>query len=169
MNESSQETKRLLIQLAYRAQNEEGLMARVLMRYQQLEKMNDDALAAQLQTDALGLARLALCKLPVSDARFAEQVRKIATYAKADPAQIASVIRYVESMDALAQKPATQVWEETTTQPLSKWSGVVAAARDRDEIESENDTRSPSPPNVQSGDRVSEDDDVAGAGEPKDD
>lgn len=151
MSEAWQETKRLLAQLAQRAQNETGLMAPVLVRYQQLEKLNDDALAALLRTDVLGLSRLALCKKPVSDARFLEQVRQTAAYANADAAQIANLIRHVDSMDALAQKPNASLAAKTTGQVVAKWSGVVAAARDRDETESANE------------------DNVAGAGEPKGD
>lgn len=138
MSETSDETKRLLTQLAQRVQNKAELMASVLTRYQHLEQLNDQALAARLQTDALGLARLALCKRPAPDARFAEQVRQIAGYTNADASQVAQVIRYIETIDALAQKPVTETAEESTTQSIPKWSGVVAAARDRDDTEAQN-------------------------------
>lgn len=149
MNES-QETERLLAQLAKRAQNEVGLMAGVLARYRELENLSNDTLAVQFQTNALGLARLALCKQPASDAHFANQVREIAAYANADVSQIAQVIRHVQSVDALAQKPVAQAAAESAKRPISKWSGVVAAARDRDATEPKD-----------------EDDDVAGPDESK--
>ena len=143
----SQEIERLLVQLAKRAQNEARLMAGVLARYRELENLSNDALAVQFQTNALGLARLALCKQPASDAHFANQVREIAAYANADAAQIAQVIRYVQSIDMLAQEPATRTTAESTKQPISKWAGVVAAARDRDKTEPKNEDDNVAGPN----------------------
>lgn len=150
--EPSAETKRLLAQLAQRAGQISGLMASIMTRYKQLEHLNDDELALILQTDALGLARLALSKRPSPDEHFAGQTEQIASYSSTDAVKLAQLIRYVDSMDALAQKPAVAAVAESTEQFIPKVSGVVAAARDRDP-----------------GDEENEADDVAGSREPNSD
>ncbi|HZQ09245.1 MAG TPA: hypothetical protein VFD70_21895 [Anaerolineae bacterium] len=137
MSENAHE--RLLAHLAERVRDNPAFMANVLMRYQQLEKMDENALAAYLQTNALGVVRLKLCRRPESGARFAEQVRQIAAYANADVAHVAQVIRYVESIDAFAARPTGQLSDETARRSNPKWSGAVAAARDREESDQENE------------------------------
>jgi hypothetical protein len=81
-------------------------MAWVLARYRELERLDDDRLAAFLGIDRPALDRLALCGRPRPEL-FAADVQDIAAHVGADPLRLANLIRQVEALQALARAPAT--------------------------------------------------------------
>lgn len=120
--------------LARRLQNDPAFMASILATYQRQERLSDEALAAQLQTTPEMVVRLALCKRP--DARspqFADQARQIATYTNIDAGQLAQIVRRVDSLMKLAQKPKASQSEEAAPQRKQLYHGLMTAARDRTE------------------------------------
>lgn len=121
-----------LAKLAHRLRDNPTFMASILATYQQQERLSDDALAAQLQTTPEMVVRLALCKRPdASSPQFADQVRQIATYTNGDAGQLAHLVRRVDSLLKLAQKPKPSQSEEITAQRKQLYHGLMAAARDR--------------------------------------
>jgi hypothetical protein len=134
---------RYLAGLAHRLKGNPDFMAYVLSVYQTQECLDDRALAEHLRTTVEMLPRLALCKRPSTEsARFADQVRQIAAYVSTDPAVVANVIRQVGSLEALARRPVVlDSDEQPTRQPYTE-AGLLAAARDRSEADSD---QSPSP------------------------
>jgi hypothetical protein len=129
---------RYLAGLARRLKDDPGFMAYVLTVYQTQERLDDSALAERLGTSLEMLARLALCRRPDSEpAKFASQVRQIATYVGTDPALLANVARQVHSLDTLATRPILPQAEKQKIGWLPSDAGLLAAARDRDETEDE--------------------------------
>lgn len=83
--------------------------------------MTDEQLATFLRCPVDRLPLLGLCGQPRDEpGRFADDVRRIAAYAKADTGKLAQVIRSVQMDDALSRR----VREDA--------SGYAAAARDRE-------------------------------------
>lgn len=131
--------------LASRLQNDPAFMAHVLAAYQKQERLSDEALAAQLKSTPAMVVRLALCKRPeASSPKFADQVRQIATYTGLDAAQLAPIIRQVDSLARLSDQPNATQSEATGAKVERLYRGLLAAARDRTEA-AEDDPASASP------------------------
>jgi hypothetical protein len=120
--------------LARRLRDNPNFMARVLAVYQEQERLGDDALAEHLHTTPATLARLAVCKRPDSSSpQFADQVRQISTYTNIDPAQLANIVRQVDSLEKLSELPRMNAPEEADAPQGWLQPGLLAAARDRSE------------------------------------
>jgi hypothetical protein len=131
------ETARYLVNLARKLSNESAFMASVLDAYQKQERLDDATLAVHLSTNLAQLTRLALCKRPQADSsNFPAQVRQLAEFTGADPIALAQIIRQVAALEQMHHLPA-QVAANSEAQPLRSRSGLMAAARDREEAESE--------------------------------
>lgn len=125
-----------LSRLAQRLQNDPRFMSYVLTAYQRQEGLDTEGLAQELGAPPGLLRRLTLCKRPDSNSpQFAEQVREIADYTLTDEAQLANILRQVDSLEKLAQLDATPVEPEVASQTALPLSGFLAVARDRDETE----------------------------------
>lgn len=96
-----------------------AFLANVLARFRTLEGLDDDGLARFLGLSRLQLCWLGLCRRPRPD-QFAADIGAIASRFAIEPARLASLIRQVDALAALA---------EANRQP----SGLLAAARDHDE------------------------------------
>jgi hypothetical protein len=84
------------------------------------------------------LVRLALCKRPVAESpQFAEQARQIAAYTHIDAAQLAHIVRQVDSLAKLSERPEAPQPEETNAKTAPFYRGLLAAARDRTEADQE--------------------------------
>lgn len=133
-----------LASLAARLRDNPGFMAYVLAKYEQQERLSDETLAKDLGVTPAKLSRLALCKRPTGNSpQFADQVRQIAAYIGVDAAELARIIRQVDSLETLSQRHQGSKAEEARTGQLQLGRGLLAAARDRTE-ESENDSSSTS-------------------------
>jgi hypothetical protein len=125
---------RQLAGLASRLQNNPAFMAHVLAAYQKQERLSDEALAAQLKSTPAMVVRLALCKRPdATSSKFADQVRQIAAYTGLDAAQLAQMIRQVDSLARLSEQPEATQSEGTGAKVEWFYPGLLAAARDRTE------------------------------------
>src|SRR5438093_3989449 len=114
----------LLERAAARAATDPFFLGSALAVYRSGEGLDGAALARRLGCSADTLPRLALCRRPVSsDPAFAADVRRIATWAGVDPDELANVLRYAESIEAL--------WERRRSSASGQ--GTLLAARDRDE------------------------------------
>lgn len=123
-----------LRKLAERLRDEPELMAGTLGRFRVIEGISEDELANRLNTSPLGIARLALCNRPHSESPdFSDQVRQIAEYAQVEQSAIANLIRHVESVETLAKYPGEHQLKDGSLEGFSRFSGVLAAARDADE------------------------------------
>jgi hypothetical protein len=108
-------------------------MASILATYQSQERLDEIELAHRLSIDVTQVPRLALCKRPLSESSgFAEQVRQIASYTGSDQTALAQIIRQVDALEQLHDLPATDI-VETEERHLPSPSGLMAAARDREE------------------------------------
>jgi hypothetical protein len=145
---NSTETNTVVLrQLARRLQDKVEFMASVLAQYQKQERVDDRALAEQLGVSTEMLVRLALCKRPKSESsQFAEQLRQIASFTHMDPGRLAMLLRHIESLEQFSQLP------DGRQAPVG--SGLLAAARDRDESQAD-ESHEPDKPD-------DETDDVAG-------
>ncbi len=124
---SNTETKTEALRLlARRLEGNADFMASALALYRKQDRMDDRALAEQLGTSEDMLLRLALCKRPQSESpQFADQVRQMAQYVRIEAGRLANLLREIESLEQFSQLP------EARQAPLG--SGLLAAARDRDE------------------------------------
>jgi hypothetical protein len=124
---------RQLAGLARRLQDNPDFMAYVLAAYKRQETlMSDNALAKRLNATPAMLTRLALCKRPVPDSpQFAEQVRQIAAFTNIDAAQLANIVRQVNSLEKLFERPKVLRSEEADVQQMQLYPGLLAATRDR--------------------------------------
>lgn len=122
--------------LASRLQNDPAFMASILAVYQKQERLSDEALVAQLRSTPEMMVRLALCKRPeATSSRFADQVRQIAAYTNLDAAQLAQMIRQVDSLTRLSEQPRATQSEATGAKTSRFYPGLLAAARDRTEAD----------------------------------
>lgn len=122
--------------LASRLQNDPRFMSYVLAAYRQQEGLNVKELAQEFGTLPAMLLRLAICKRPnPNSTQFAEQVRELADYTLTDEAQLANILRQVDSLEKLAQRRVGTVSPDTVGQTADSFAGLLAAARDRDESE----------------------------------
>jgi hypothetical protein len=131
---TSRESLRPLIKLARRLQTDPRYMSYVLVIYKQQEGLDDEGLAQLLGTLPELILRLSLCKRPAPlSSTFAEQIRELADYTLTDEAQLASILRQVDSLERLNQRPVSPISAEDDAQQQHALAGLLAAARDRDE------------------------------------
>jgi hypothetical protein len=121
---------RLLAHTAQRAKARPEYLASVLERYVELEHLSAEQLARRLGITAHDLPRLALCLRPRTD-HFADDVRQISTKFNINPAVLATVVRLVESAEALATRDAGQAQTEF---------GLLMAARARKQSPTHDDS-----------------------------
>lgn len=125
---------KLLLALSRRLQGDPRFMAHVLSVYSEQEGLGEDDLARELDSPPELLVRLALCKRPDADSvDFAEQVQRLSDYTLIDEDLLTRIIRQVDSLAALAEYPGVLGPEASTEAPVNLGSGVLAAARDREE------------------------------------
>jgi hypothetical protein len=86
---------------AQRSEGETWMLGHVFSRYRELEGLTHETLLAELGCSPEVLQWLSLCRRPEGE-RFAEHVLTIAKRFGVDPRRLATVIRHVEVMDALA-------------------------------------------------------------------
>ncbi len=108
-----------LARLARRLSANPTFMAYVLAAYASQENLKEDELAQKLGISQEDYVRLAICKRPsATQSGFARGVRRVAGYVQADAAQLALIIRQVNSLENLTSTPSQAGW--------------LAAARDRE-------------------------------------
>jgi hypothetical protein len=131
-----------LTRLAQELRADPRYMAYALAAYQRQEGMDGGELAQTLGLAPEMATRLALCRRPDAHSpHFAAQVREIADYTLADEGQLANLLRQVGSLEQLAQhRPAADNREEAAELLPS---GLLAAARDREEDEEDSPTDAP--------------------------
>jgi hypothetical protein len=113
--------KRLLDYTAQRAKARPEYLAWVLARYIEREHLSEAELAQRLAITAHDLPHLGLCLRPRAD-HFADDVRQISARFNIDPSILATVVRLVESLEALATG---------NVQEVSGSAGLLMAARAR--------------------------------------
>jgi hypothetical protein len=107
-----------------------GRVGHWLVRFRYAEGLTDDALAAELGTDARGLALLAVCCTP-RPASFAQDVAAAAAVAKADPAALANLLRQEQGLAAWSS--------DGTANAAPSETGWLLAAHDADQPPPGND------------------------------
>jgi hypothetical protein len=112
---------RILAYAANRAKAHPHYLGWVLARYSTLENIAEPDLAKILGTTSDDLARLSLCLRPRADC-FAEDVEHISATFNVDAGRLAQVVRFVESMEAMASPDTSAVSAE---------AGLLMAARAR--------------------------------------
>jgi hypothetical protein len=113
--------ERLLAYTAERAKARPEYLASVLSCYAEREKISEEELAHRLGIAASDLPHLALCLRPRAD-QFIDDVRQISTKFHLDPTTLATVLRLVESFEALVVKNGGEASDD---------SGLLMAARAR--------------------------------------
>jgi hypothetical protein len=135
---ADQESFAALVNLARRLRGNPRYMSYVLARYQQQENIGDEDLARELGTLPALAARLALCKRPASSSvQFAEEVREIADYTLTDEAQLAGILRQVDTLEKLTGRSTLSVRTAAEEYLPVPYAGMLAAARDCDEPEAD--------------------------------
>lgn len=94
---------RLLAYTAERAKGRPEYLASVLSRYAEREKISEAELAHRLEITVSNLPPLGLCLRPRAE-HFIDDVRKISLKFHINPTPLATVIRLVDSFEALAVK-----------------------------------------------------------------
>ena len=122
--------ERLLAYTAQRAKARPEYLAWVLEWYVELEHISAKELAQRLGITAHDLPHLALCLRPRAD-HFADDVRQISIKFNINPAVLATVVRLVESAEALATGDAGQAQTEF---------GLLMAARARKQSPTHDDS-----------------------------
>jgi hypothetical protein len=97
------EHERLLAHTAQRAKAHPEYLGWVLARFLERERISEAELVQRLGIAAGDLPHLALCLRPRAD-RFIEDVRQISAKFHIDATSLATVIRLVDSFEALAIK-----------------------------------------------------------------
>ena len=111
----------LFHRLVERARSDPFFLGRALAEYQQSNGVDDDALAELLDCKTEALARLALCRMPRSDApSFQQDVRQISEYASCSPDQLAQILRRTVALLSLQRTPTADANQN-----------MLLAARDR--------------------------------------
>jgi hypothetical protein len=113
--------ERLLDYAAQRAKARPDYLGWVLTRYIERERIAEEELAQRLGIAAHDLPHLALCLRPRAD-HFATDVRQISTKFNINPTVLATVVRLVDSIEALAARDS----QEQSAHP-----GLLMAARAR--------------------------------------
>src|SRR5262245_54751714 len=93
--------ERLLAYAAHRAKVRPEYLAWALARYVELEHISEEELTHRLGISLCDLPHLALCLRPRAD-HFAADVRQISARFNLDLSALASVMRLVDSLEALA-------------------------------------------------------------------
>ena len=120
----------LLRRAAERVGQDHLFLASVLLTYARAEGLDDDGLAGRLGCAPEDLSRLRLCGRPRREAKeFRMDVHRIAERFGLDPARLAEVVRLADALDAFRR-----VGRATD-------SGLLAAARDRDDAGSDSAAR----------------------------
>lgn len=133
---SEQTTPNLLKALARKLRGNPRYLAYVLDAYRRQESLSDEELAETLGTLPELVVRLETCLRPDADSpRFAEQVSELADFSLTDEAQLAGILRQVDSLEKLAELPyaAAEVEGRADAPSGLKLSGLLAAARDRED------------------------------------
>ena len=115
------ERERLLAYTAQRAKTRPEYWGWVLARFLERERMSEADLMQRLEITAHDLPHLALCLRPRAD-HFVDDVRQISAKFRIDPTPLATVIRLVDSFEALAVKDSPEGLAD---------SGSLMAARAR--------------------------------------
>ncbi len=97
--------KRLLAHAADRAKARPAYMGWVLARYIEHERTSEGELAQRLGIAGHDFPHLALCLRPRAD-HFAADIRQISSRFNIDPAGLAGVVRFVQSVETLAHQDA---------------------------------------------------------------
>src|SRR5262249_60538398 len=103
---------RMLAYAANRAKAHPHYLGWVLAQYSKLENIAEPDLAKILGTTSHDLARLSLCLRPRANC-FAEDVEHISATFNLDAGRLAQVVRFVESMEAMASPDASTVSAES--------------------------------------------------------
>lgn len=111
-----------LARAAWRSSHEDWTLGHVFERYRKIEGHSPDELAAELGCSLEVLHWLSLCRRPDSD-RFTEHVFEIANRFALEPVRLVAVLRRVEVMDALAERPEGET--------VATDDSLQLAARDR--------------------------------------
>jgi hypothetical protein len=109
---------KLLAYAASRAKGHPHYLGWVFARYGELENISEHDLAEILSTTSHNLLRLGLCLRPRAD-HFAEDIEQIRDKFNIDAIALATVVRLVESVEAIAAGTGT----------VSAESGLLMAAR----------------------------------------
>jgi len=121
--------ERLLAYAAQRAKARPEYLAWVMARYVELERISEVELAQHLGVTLGDLPHLALCLRPRVE-HFADDVRQLNSKFNIDPAVLATVVRLVDSAEALAA-------EDTGAAPTD--AGLLMAARARKRLPTDDD------------------------------
>jgi hypothetical protein len=124
---------RMLAYAANRAKAHPHYLGWVLARYSKLENIAEPDLVQILGTTSANLARLSLCLRPRADC-FAEDVEHIGATFNLDADRLAQIVRFVESIDAMAL---------LDTNTVSAESGLLMAARARKQSRQRQDKEGP--------------------------
>lgn len=143
-NASPDETTALLRRFVRRLSAETTYMAGAMAQYQRAEQIDDEALAQQLGTTAEMLTRLAMCKRPdPNSARFADEVRQIASFTGSDASVLARLLRQMQALATFAEMPKPTARADAARASRFE-ANILAAARDQaDASESQNDLTPP--------------------------
>ena len=93
----------LMAYVVQRAKARPEYLARVLARYVELERISEEGLAQHLGVTPGDLPHLALCLRPRMD-HFADDVKQISSKFNINPAVLATLVRLVDSVEALASR-----------------------------------------------------------------
>ena len=124
---------RMLAYAANRAKAHPHYLGWVLARYSTLENIAEPDLAKILGTTSHDLMRLSVCLRPRADC-FAEDVEHISATFNLDAGRLAQIVRFVESIDAMALPDTSNVSAE---------SGLLMAARAREKGRQRQDKEGP--------------------------
>jgi hypothetical protein len=112
--------KRRLTALIRRTRTDSFFVSRALTSYQSMRDLSDAELRQFLQCTSEDFERLALCRFPDDrDARFRDQVERIAAYAHCDIDRLLELFREVAAFDSLQGGQHDEA------------TGLLLAARDR--------------------------------------
>jgi hypothetical protein len=119
-----------LVRAAQRAINSPFFLANTLQVYQRIHHLDNETLAALLECQVDDLPRLALCRRPVTEQQeFTRDIALLAHRFHLQADQLAAIIRQVDTLHTWQQH---MPFHQQTTSP-----GLLAAARDRDDIDNE--------------------------------
>lgn len=122
--------------LARKLRGNPRYMAYVLDAYRRQESLSDKELAEMLSTLPELVVRLEICLRPDADSpRFAEQVSELADFSLIDEAQLAGILRQVDSLEKLAELPdaVAKIGAQDDARLGLNLSGLLAAARDHED------------------------------------
>jgi hypothetical protein len=133
---SEQTAPNPLKSLARKLRGNPRYMAYVLEAYRRQESLSDKELAETLGILPELVVRLETCLRPDADSpRFAEQVSELADFSLTDEAQLAGILRQVDSLEKLDELPdaTAEAGARDNARLGLNLPGLLAAARDRDD------------------------------------